>query len=56
VAPMQLHRTYGGCFDTVTDVAWSPDGQWLAVASADCTARIFSLNPVPGALFQTMLP
>jgi WD40 repeat protein len=49
VAPMQLHRTYGGCHDTVTDVGWSEDGQWLVVASADITARLFSLHPVPGA-------
>lgn len=49
VASMELHRTYGGCFDTITDVCWAADGQWLAVASADITARVFSLHPVQGA-------
>ena len=49
VAPMELHRKYGGCFDTIADICWSDDGQWLAVASEDITARVFSLHPVPGA-------
>jgi periodic tryptophan protein 2 len=48
LAPMELHRTYGGCFDIITDICWSLDSQWLAVASEDMTARIFSLHPIPG--------
>ncbi len=31
--PMQLHRTYGQCHTDVLDVAWSPDGAFLAAAS-----------------------
>lgn len=50
VAPMELHRKYGGCFDTIADVCWSEDSQWLAVASEDITARVFSLHSIPGAL------
>jgi hypothetical protein len=46
--PMELHRTYGGCFDAIADICWSTDSQWLAVASLDITARIFSLHPIPG--------
>ncbi|GBF92981.1 hypothetical protein Rsub_05817 [Raphidocelis subcapitata] len=48
MAPMQLHRTYGGAHDDITSVDWSPCGQFVAVASKDLTARVFSLNPIPG--------
>ena len=48
MAPMQLHRTYGGCHDVITALDWSPDGQFIAVASRDLTARVFSLNPIDG--------
>ncbi|PNH05571.1 Periodic tryptophan protein 2 [Tetrabaena socialis] len=46
--PMQLHRTYGQCHADVLDVAWSPDGAFIAAASADMTLRVFSLHPLPG--------
>lgn len=46
--PMQLHRTYGQCHSDVLDIAWSPDGAFLAAASKDITLRVFSLNPIPG--------
>ncbi|GFR41863.1 hypothetical protein Agub_g2644, partial [Astrephomene gubernaculifera] len=46
--PMQLHRTYGHCHTDVLDVAWSPDGNFIAAASKDITVRVFSLNPIPG--------
>ena len=26
-APMQLHRTYGGCHGDITSLDWSPDGR-----------------------------
>lgn len=45
---MQLHRTYGTCHDTVTDIDWSADSLFIAVASKDLTARVYSLNPIPG--------
>ncbi|KAK9830156.1 hypothetical protein WJX72_010038 [[Myrmecia] bisecta] len=48
VAPMQLHRTYGSCHDDVTSVDWSADSKWIAVASKDLSARVFSLNPIEG--------
>lgn len=38
-APMQLHRTYGGCHGDVTSLDWSEDGRWIAVASKDLSAR-----------------
>lgn len=39
VAPMQLHRTYGGCHADIAALAWSADSAWVAVASKDLTAR-----------------
>ncbi|DBA78910.1 hypothetical protein WJX77_008158 [Trebouxia sp. C0004] len=46
VAPMQLHRTYGQCHADVTALDWSQDSQWIAAASKDLSARVFSLNPI----------
>eukprot|EP00775_Hariotina_reticulata_P006700 gene6700-6923_t len=46
--PLHLHRTYGTCHDTITALDWSSDSQFIAVASKDLTARIYSLNPIPG--------
>lgn len=54
VSPMQLLRTYGGCADEVTALDWSPDSLWLAAASKDITARVFSLHPVPGYIVPTL--
>ncbi|KXZ50608.1 hypothetical protein GPECTOR_15g291 [Gonium pectorale] len=48
MSPMALHRTYGHCHADVLDVAWSPDGAFLAAASKDITLRVFSLDPIPG--------
>lgn len=48
LSPMQLHRTYGTCHDTITAMDWSPDSQFVAAASKDLTARVYSLNPIPG--------
>ncbi|KAK9845761.1 hypothetical protein WJX81_001752 [Elliptochloris bilobata] len=48
VAPMQLHRTYGGCHGDIAALDWSADSQWVAVASKDLTARVFSLDPIEG--------
>jgi WD40 repeat protein len=39
MAPMQLHKAYGGCHGDITCLDWSPDGRWIAVASKDLTAR-----------------
>lgn len=38
-APMQLHRTYGGCSGDITSLDWSEDSEWIAVASKDLSAR-----------------
>lgn len=46
MSPMQLHRTYGQCHADVLDLAWSPDGQFVAAASKDMTLRVFSLHPI----------
>lgn len=48
MTPMQLHRTYGQCHADVLDLDWSPDSQFIAVASKDIVARVFSLDPIPG--------
>ena len=45
MSPMQLHRTYGQCHDDVLDLDWSPDSRFVAVASKDIVARVFSLSP-----------
>ena len=39
MAPMRLHRAYGGCHDDVTCLDWSPCGQFIAVGSKDLTVR-----------------
>jgi hypothetical protein len=39
MSPMQLHRTYGQCHSDIVDLDWSPDSQFIAVASQDIVAR-----------------
>ncbi|KAL6746228.1 WD40-repeat-containing domain protein, partial [Haematococcus lacustris] len=48
LAPMQLHRTYGQCHSQVVSLDWSPDSQFIACASKDIVARVFSLHPIEG--------
>lgn len=45
---MQLHRTYGQCHADIASLAWSPCSTFLAVGAKDITARIFTLEPLPG--------
>ncbi|KAF5314620.1 hypothetical protein D9611_007160 [Ephemerocybe angulata] len=47
-APFVLHRTYTGHHDDVLSIEWSPDSQCFISASKDMTARLFTLNPLPG--------
>lgn len=54
VAPMQLHRTYGQCHADVTALDWSQDSQWIAAASKDLSARVFSLNPIQDYIPPTL--
>ena len=42
-APYRLHRTLVGHAGSVAAVKFSPDGQWLATASADATCRLWRL-------------
>ncbi|KAF6744166.1 WD40-repeat-containing domain protein [Ephemerocybe angulata] len=46
--PFVLHRTYTGHHDDVLSIEWSPDSQCFISASKDMTARLFTLNPLPG--------
>ncbi len=39
MSPMQLHRTYGQCHSDILALDWSPDSQFIAVASKDIVAR-----------------
>ena len=43
-APYRLHRTLVGHAGSVAAVKFSPDGQWLATASADATCRLWRLS------------
>lgn len=47
-APFVLHRTYVGHFDDVLSITWSKSGRFFLTTSKDMTARLFSLDPVPG--------
>lgn len=53
-SPFALHRTYTGHFDDIVSIDWSPDGQYLLTASKDATARVYTLNPVPGFIPVTL--
>ncbi|KAK9810682.1 hypothetical protein WJX73_010596 [Symbiochloris irregularis] len=46
--PMRLHRTYGGCHGDITCLNWSADSSWVAVASKDLCARVYSLQSIDG--------
>ena len=39
MAPMRLHRSYGGCHGDITCLDWSADSSWIAVAAKDLCAR-----------------
>lgn len=47
-APFVLHRTYVGHFDDVLSITWSRTGRFFLTTSKDMSARLFSLDPVPG--------
>ena len=50
----QLYRTYGHCHGDITCLAWAPDSRWVAAGSKDLTARVWSLDPVPGYAVPTL--
>ncbi|KAI5286471.1 hypothetical protein KEM52_001988 [Ascosphaera acerosa] len=47
-APFVLHRDSAGHFDDVRAIHWSGDSRFFLTASADLTARIWSLGPEDG--------
>ncbi|WFD30085.1 U3 snoRNP protein [Malassezia sp. CBS 17886] len=47
-SPFVLHRTYVGHFDDVLSVTWSRTGRFFLTTSKDMTARLFSLDLLPG--------
>ncbi|EWM22550.1 small nucleolar ribonucleoprotein complex subunit, partial [Nannochloropsis gaditana] len=50
-APFVLHRTFGSHGDEILSLAWAPCGQYLLTGSKDLTVRIWSLHPLPPAVF-----
>eukprot|EP00127_Corallochytrium_limacisporum_P007050 Clim_evm10s241 gene=Clim_evmTU10s241 len=47
-APFVLHRSYTGHGGEVTCVNWSKDSNYFVTGGRDLTARIYSLDPIPG--------
>eukprot|EP00039_Didymoeca_costata_P029411 m.24578 g.24578 ORF g.24578 m.24578 type:complete len:904 (-) comp7619_c0_seq2:59-2770(-) len=47
-APFLLHRKYVGHFQDVTCLDWSHDSKYFVTGSKDATARIYTLDPLPG--------
>ncbi|TIB05736.1 hypothetical protein E3P96_00955 [Wallemia ichthyophaga] len=53
-APMVLFRTYTGHFDSVTSITWSPCSRFFVTCSYDMTARLFTLDTLPGFRPKTL--
>lgn len=53
-APFVKHRVYTGHYDRVTAITWSRDSRFFLTASADLSARIFSLDPEEGFVATTL--
>lgn len=53
-APMVLFRTYTGHFDSVTSITWSPCSRYFITCSYDMTARLFTLDSLPGFRPKTL--
>ncbi|CDS10720.1 hypothetical protein LRAMOSA11206 [Lichtheimia ramosa] len=53
-APLVLHKTFGGHYDDILNITWSPDSKYILTSSADMTARVFRMDApkdyVPQAL------
>lgn len=47
-APFTLHRRYTGHHDDVLSIQWSPDSRCFITTSRDMTARLFTLDTLPG--------
>lgn len=53
-APFVLHRTYTGLTDHVISICWSSDSSVIIASSKDGTARIWTVQSVPGYIPVTL--
>lgn len=51
---MELYRTYTGHFDSITSITWSQCSRYFVTCSHDMTARLFTLDPLPGFRPKTL--
>ncbi|KAJ1930134.1 U3 snoRNP protein, partial [Linderina macrospora] len=47
-APFELHRRYGGHYDDITQISWSPDSRFFLTSSKDMATKIYSVDPIEG--------
>ena len=45
MAPLQLHRSFGGCTGSISAIDWSADAQWIVAGSRDLTCRCLTALP-----------
>lgn len=53
-APFALKRRFGGLYDDVLALDWSPDSRFFLAASRDATVRLFALNALPDFVPPTL--
>ncbi|CAD7702736.1 unnamed protein product, partial [Ostreobium quekettii] len=46
VAPMELHRKFGGCYADITALDWTDDSFGIVVGSKDLTVRVHTVDNV----------
>lgn len=49
----QILHTLSGHTEGISDLAWSPDGEFLATASDDKTIRLWNIESVSSSILKT---